>query len=523
MFSLEKNKKDRLYDLYLKEAIHLARLNDGNPEDASNYIDGDRFQSFDEHTQNIILYMADFLKEENLLDKDSAIIKKKIRKNPEIQDEFTTVMAAISRWEKLLKPAHATQAILDSTGKHYPYPPIDWAVSALGDISGIVGDFSGNQINKYTLFQEKPSKISNIPKLIADFSAMLGITLNFAAPAATLLVMAAPLLLVVAASFMVVLQGRNFVKSVKALIQEIKEKEPKETYRLRVRSRVLSCVKEGAGALFYVALLGVAIAQFASIFTNPIGLGVFTGVVGALGGGMVITTVITQRLRKRTEKRLLKREKELGLEPDLDRTEPDQKIGNSLKNRASSAINKLRGKSNTDTAEPTGQKTLRTLRTVRTAKSNLACRARKMSAPAFNQLQDASIEMLEAKKKEVDSLYQGVEYKSKTVVGKARTLAVDVPREGLSLAKERSSDQITRSQNAKKEVEMTLSAEPALKSIKVFLDMHRNLAPLQMDYCGNPKTVVEIRKVAEELKVKIQFDPRDIELVKDLERPLLHL
>jgi len=521
MLSSEKDEKDRLYETYLEKAVYLTQLNREDAVRASEYIDSDEFQSFDVHSQNIILHMADLLEDKDLNDvENNPSLKKKLLKNDEIQAEFASVMAAMSNWQKWVHdPARATTEVLDRTAEHYPIPPIDWAAKALSSVSGIVETFGQNRLSKYTLSQEPPSKTSNVPKLVADLAGMAGIFLNFIHPVApliaTLTAMVSPILLMVAAGFMAVTQIRNFVKSVKNLIKETKQKEPRETYKLRVRKRVIECVKEGASALFYIALTAVALAQFVSIFTNPIGLGVMTGISAGIGVGMIITTVVMQQLRKRTETRLSKLENTLGLRPELDTPQPKHGIGKGLKERANLAIKTL-GRAPTVLPDTAGLERHKGLHAMHVAakkkKANLVSHAKVMTLEAFHQLHDRSIEHLEREKQQAGSLYTGIKYESK-IMDEKRTLLVEVPREGIGVVKGKASDRISRRQNAKNEVEMTLSPNPAEKSIEVFLDMHRELAPLRMDYCGDQKTVADILEVSKKLRIEVQLDERDLELV----------
>jgi len=540
MFSAKKDEKYSLYLPYMQEALKLARLDSEDPGSAQAYVESDEFEAHDEQAKKIIRRMVDILAKKTLgkiLDIEHELesakdlreffeknvdIAKKILKDEQIQAALEKVSVAVALWQKwVTDPANATRELFDRTAENYPYPGIDWALGTLGGLAEIVQRFGQNQQKNYSLALGVTPTATRGAKTFLGLATMIGFGLTFVGGATA--AVASPLLVALGATAVAGTNLWEFGKTVKRLYQEIKyKKDPPETYRLRVVDRSLETLKNGVTTAFYLCMAVVAIGGLIAVFSNPVGLGVLAGSLAAIATGIAVTSLVAHLLRKRTQARIKKIEAEMGLSKDennLDKAyKPEIDSGLSLTKRARSAMQTLRRRSKnvSRVADPLDKRApvLNAIQVNKKRTLNTIAHAEKMTKEGFSHFTEASVAALKTKQRTHHPLYAGVVYQVKETADVYHTLVVEVPHE-IEKTGIKSFDKIKRLQNAQHEVEMTLTANPADRSIVVFLDMHRDLAPLSMDYCGDPKTLLKILAASKQLSVAVSFDRKDLALIRN--------
>lgn len=287
--------------------------------------------------------------------------------------------------------------------------------------------------------------------------------------------------------------------AVKSLWHEFKhKKEPKETFRLRIFKKTLTCLEFTMKSAFYLCLSILAVAAVVALFTNPVGLSILAGAIATFTLATAVVTLGIVFLKKIVEWRIHKNLKK------ITQTKKTKKYSIHLENKTQSLLRHLKPR---DSKEVVATEAYRSMlgHPLEAEKRRIHVHSRPIPRSSYEALSIASIKVLEHNQKN-NPLYKGVHYKVEASHKTGReilTVSID------KTDKLKQKDEIKRYYNDKKEVEITLNREPSDKAIFILLELNKAFRPLEMDACGDANTTLRLFEAAKLAKVDLVLHPKD--------------
>jgi hypothetical protein len=436
---------------------------------------------------------------------------------------------AIKLIARFSNPLKIVADLCRATSYHFPIPPVNLI---LGTIQGAL-TFLSNAMRHRAMQYDPDLKVFSSVQRYSVYVSGLGSTtvvglIMSAVASGPLIVPIAAFLTAIGSLSVSISNLMQLWGSIISLANEIKKrKDPKETYNWRVFKKATSYVKYATHSAFYLCVSTLAVAAVVALFANPVGLAVLAAsmfTMALVAVGVSVGTLILKKLANHRIKSITKAHLEKGTDKKLHASPI---LGNKSKRTIERAatLGHRRHITHSSTASVMGPGFALMRKTLNDRK-RICASGRSLSLQDYQQLSLIALKEL-AQKKKHDPIYQGVKYsiekqKDKEKDQESDKLVIQVPKQNAEGAKlEKIYDKIERYRNKKKAVELQLTYHPSDKALFVLFDMNRVLAPLKMERCSDPITMLRVFEAAKLMNVEVILDSKDRALLMESKNPKL--
>lgn len=435
-----------------------------------------------------------------------------------------------------------------------PIAPVQWIMVGISSPFAIAGAYLNYQAarNNPDYSQQKQLKAKSILTMVVGLATLIIIPLILGVAGAAVV---APALGILMTIYSLSLCAHHLVQlgtGLVALYKEFKQKEPAETYNLRVSRQALKCLKSAADVVFYLAASAAAIAGLVGLFGNPFVLGVLAGAITVISYVTLGVLILSTVLQKVADNKITT------IEAGLNEIENKLKTSRSphmqrLKNVVSGfkIASKMRESFLQDRKENPNHDAMNFLMKKAIENQGVILKAAKeVGLEDYANMAEETIKTIEILKNSENPILQGIEHftgKDTTEVLQATlkeiagdklsniiqetALLIKIPKKqrkealsqkGKDLVSEtvgasdlgKKFDQIVRYQTTDENVHVRLNANPSDEALMALMELNKDLQPLKMNACGDSKTILRVMEAAKLMGIQVNFSESDIALLK---------